>query len=218
MNENEILSPGEFYDIMAPYYESLIESTRFSFLSLEAERKFIETFIQGARTVLDLGCGTGRTMKLLSDNKRELVGIDISRKMVELAGSCGLNVVQASAYHLPFHDSCFEAIYSLHGGFGYCQNNLEMEILLLELFRVLKHGGLILMDTPHGKVRGEQYITSWLAGDITINLTSYGKTEKNIKEALSKTGFGQTRFFGGYDETVSLQDDSRRTIAVLTKP
>ncbi|HEY31819.1 MAG TPA: class I SAM-dependent methyltransferase [Dehalococcoidia bacterium] len=217
MNENEMLSPREFYDIMAPYYESFIESTRFSFLSLEAEEKFIVTFIQRPRTVLDVGCGTGRTMKLLYDGKRELFGVDISRKMVELAGNQGLKVIQASAYHLPFPDSCFEAIYSLHGGFGYCQNNLEMEMLLLELSRVLQRGGIMLMDTPHGKVRGEQYITSWSAGDITINMTSYGKTEENIKEALSKTGFGQMRFFGGYDEAVSLQDDSRRIIVVSTK-
>ena len=217
MTEKEILGAREFYDDMAAYYESFIERTRFNILSLEEERIFVESFIHNKKTILDLGCGTGRTMKLISNTRRELIGVDISSKMVEIARDDGLDVVQASALNLPFADSYFDAVYSLHMGFGYCRNNDEVEKLSLELFRVLKEGGLILLDTPHGKVRGEQYIISWPAGNRTINLIGYGKAKDEISKTLEKVGFRQIRFFGGYKEYAELQSESRRIIVLAIK-
>ena len=217
MKEKGILGPREFYDDMASYYESFVEQTRFSILSLEEERIFIEPFIHDKKRVLDLGCGTGRTIKLISSASRELIGVDISSKMLEIARDDGLNVVQASALNLPFANNYFNAIYSLHMGFGYCRNNKEVEKLSLELFRVLKEGGLILLDTPHGKVRGEQYIISWPAGDRTINAIGYGKIKEEISEALETAGFRQIRFLGGYKEYEELQNESRRIIVFAIK-
>ena len=217
MTEKEILGPREFYDEMAPYYESFIERTRFSFLSLEEERIFVESFIHNKKKIMDLGCGTGRTMKLISNRGRELIGVDISSKMLEIARNDGLDVVQASVLNLPFANRYFDAIYSLHTGFGYCRNNDEVEKLALELFRVLKEGGLILLDTPHGMVRGQQYIISWPAGTKMIDLMGYGKTKEEISKALERAGFGQIRFLGAYKEYEELQNKSRRIIVLAIK-
>ena len=213
----ELLDPGEFYDNMAPYYDRFIESTRYNTLSLEEEEKFIESFIKDKTMILDLGCGTGRTMKLLSSVRRGLVGIDISRKMIEIAGNDGLNVVQASALNLPFNNNCFDGIYSMHGGFGYCRNNDEVNRLSIELFRVLRQGGLILLDTPHGVVRGAKYMITWPAGNRIIHAIGFGKNKDEILKALNRVGFGQIRFFGAYGGYSELQDDSRRIIVCATK-
>jgi ubiquinone/menaquinone biosynthesis C-methylase UbiE len=217
MTEKEILGPREFYDGMAAHYENFIEQTRFNILSLEEERIFVESFIDDKKTILDLGCGTGRTMKLISNTGRELIGVDISSKMLEIARDDGLDVVQASALNLPFTNSYFDVIYSLHMGFGYCKDNNEVEKLALELFRVLKEGGMIMLDTPHGKVRGERYIISWPAGDRTINAIGYGKTKDEISKTLKRAGFRQPRFFGGYKKYEELQSESRRIIVLAIK-
>ena len=164
----ELLDPGEFYDNMAPYYDRFIESTRYNTLSLEEEEKFIESFIKDKTMILDLGCGTGRTMKLLSSVRRGLVGIDISRKMIEI-------------------------------------------------FRVLRQGGLILLDTPHGVVRGAKYMITWPAGNRIIHAIGFGKNKDEILKALNRVGFGQIRFFGAYGGYSELQDDSRRIIVCATK-
>lgn len=213
----ELLDPEEFYDNMAPYYDRFVESTRYNTLSLEEEEEFIKSFIKDKRTILDLGCGTGRTMKLLSSVRGELVGVDISRKMIEIAGNNGFNVVQASVLNLPFNNNCFNSIYSMHGGFGYCRNNDEVNSLSTELFRVLSQEGLILLDTPHGMVRGAKYMISWSAGNRIIHTIGFGKNKDEILKALNRAGFGQIRFFGAYDGYAELRDDSRRIIVCATK-
>ena len=212
-----LFDPEEFYDNMAPYYDKYIESTRYDILSLEAEKEFIESFIKGKKTILDLGCGTGRTMKLLSDASRELVGVDISCKMLEIARNDGLNVIQASALDLPFGNSCFDAIYSVHGGFGYCTNNAEIDKLSKEIIRVLKQGGLILLDTPHGMVRGAKYMISWPAGNRMIKAIGYGKNKDEIFKALDNVGFSRILFFGSYEARAELHSDSRRIVVCAVK-
>ena len=213
----ELLGPEEFYDNMAPYYDSFIESTRYNTLSLEAEKKFLESFINDKKTVLDLGCGTGRTMKLLSGVNRELFGVDISRKMLDIARDDGLDVVQASALDLPFNSDCYDAIYSIHGGFGYCKDIDEVGKLSSELYRVLKQEGLILLDTPHGVVRGAQYIYSWPAGNRMINAVGYGKGKDDILRVLGGIGFSEISFFGDYGAHAELHGGSRRIIVCATK-
>ena len=111
---------------MAPYYDDFIEQTRYAYFSLEQERQFIESFLTDGTLVLDLGCGTGRTMKLLTKPDRNIIGIDISFKMLEKAHNLSLNVIQSSANTLPFIDNFFSDVYSLHMGFGYCKNEDEV--------------------------------------------------------------------------------------------
>jgi len=217
MIEEETLGPEEFYDSMAPYYDSFIERTRLSILSLEEEREFVAAFIRDGTRILDLGCGTGRTMKILAKVGRELVGVDISSRMTEIARNEGLSVVQASALCLPFGEGSFDAVFSIHGGFGYCRNSDEVERLSVELFRVLRKGGVVLLDTPHGRVRGEQFLVSWPAGDRTIRMIGFGVTEDGVWPAFHRAGFTGVRFFGDYRASAGLRSDSRRIIVSATK-
>ena len=212
-----MLEPKEFYDTMAPYYDDFIEQTRYAYFSLEQERQFIESFLTDGTLVLDLGCGTGRTMKLLTKPDRNIIGIDISFKMLEKAHNLSLNVIQSSANTLPFIDNFFSDVYSLHMGFGYCKNEDEVVKIASELFRVLKKDGHILLDTPHRAVRGEKYTVSWQAGNKTIDAVSYAKDKDEIFAALTKIGFKNIRFFGAYSQHTPLQDDSRRIIVSATK-
>lgn len=211
------MAPKEFYDTMALHYDSFIEQTRLNYFTLEEERIFLESIIGDKKILLDLGCGTGRTMKLLSTSTREIVGIDISVKMVELAQKFSLSVVQGSALALPFAQCSFDAIYSIHMGFGYCTSRSEMRRLASELFRVLKQGGMAILDTPHGQYRGNRYITSWTAGDTVIKAFGYGKNRSEIYAIMKNVGFLQLRFLGSYSEDAELRNDSRRLIVIAVK-
>lgn len=144
MADQEILHPRDFYDVMAPYYDDFIEQARFSYLPLVEEKAFVESVIRDRKVVLDLGCGTGRTMRLLCDGNRTVIGVDISRCSLRLAREGGADVVLASAFHLPFAGDRFDAIVSIHMGFGFCTNSLDMERLSSESYRALKSGGIIL--------------------------------------------------------------------------
>jgi ubiquinone/menaquinone biosynthesis C-methylase UbiE len=65
--------------------------------------------------VLDIGVGTGRFAKPLQENGIEVVGIDISREMMQKAKEKGVeNLLRSDVCFLPFRDSCFDATLSVH--------------------------------------------------------------------------------------------------------
>src|SRR5581483_4731638 len=83
----------------------------------------IETLgLRPGMTVLDVGCGPGRHAHELAANGLAVVGVDISRRFVELAterGVAGAAFVRGDARRLPVRPGGFDAAISLcQGGFG----------------------------------------------------------------------------------------------------
>jgi ubiquinone/menaquinone biosynthesis C-methylase UbiE len=67
--------------------------------------------------ILDLGCGTGRYMRLLPESGCRIVGVDLSRNMLGrtqdgVAGRTDIRLVQASVTSLPFVRGCFDRVIS----------------------------------------------------------------------------------------------------------
>jgi ubiquinone/menaquinone biosynthesis C-methylase UbiE len=102
--------------------------------------------------ILDIGTGTGQLALLLAeDGAREVVGIDISPAMLEAAEltrlsslsptAARVNFRLAPAHALPFRDERFDAIICrlvLH-------HSHKPQIILTELARLLKHGGVLIV-------------------------------------------------------------------------
>jgi SAM-dependent methyltransferase len=71
--------------------------------------------LAGCRTVLDLGVGTGRVALPLRQRGFDVVGVDLSRKMLDVArakGLSGLAVGDISC--LPFRQKAFDAALAVH--------------------------------------------------------------------------------------------------------
>ena len=98
---------------------------------------------------LDIGCGRGEWLELLKDNGIDAQGIDLDRGMLEACTKLELDVQNGngitylkeqtneslmiiSAFHVVEHIS-FE----------------DLQILVEEALRVLKPGGLLIMETPN---------------------------------------------------------------------
>jgi SAM-dependent methyltransferase len=90
---------------------------------------------QGARQVLELGCGTGRLLARIDAPVR--IGVDLSPAMLAQARRRGLAVVHADAQALPFAAGSFDAILAPRGLFRY----LDYERAFCECARVLAPGG-----------------------------------------------------------------------------
>ncbi|UCG69974.1 MAG: class I SAM-dependent methyltransferase [Thermoplasmata archaeon] len=72
-------------------------------------------YLKDSNTVLDIGCGTGRFTEPLKDRGIEVVGVDISEKMLEKARLKGIDsLVLSDACRLPFKDSSFDSIICVH--------------------------------------------------------------------------------------------------------
>lgn len=81
-------------------------------------KQVIEAFareIEGYKTVLDLGVGTGRFAKPLQEQGFRIIGIDISREMLRKAQDKRTdNLLLGEACQLPFKDSAFQIALCIH--------------------------------------------------------------------------------------------------------
>ena len=101
--------------------------------------------------ILDLGCGRGEWLELLRDEGSQARGVESNRAMIDNGRGQNLEVVQADALAylrgLPEHS--LRAVTAFHFvehiGLG------ELIDLLDEINRVLKPGGLVIVETPNPK-------------------------------------------------------------------
>lgn len=132
------------YSIM---YE--VEGTHWWFVG---RRRIIRSFLEkicrdlgGARPrILDVGCGTGANLELLSEYG-EAEGVDISAEALAFCRARGLtHVRQGEAERLPYEDSTFDLVTALD-----VVEHLDDDTAgLSEMRRVLKPGGRALLFVP----------------------------------------------------------------------
>jgi ubiquinone/menaquinone biosynthesis C-methylase UbiE len=110
----------------------------------------LAAFLRPDARVLDLGCGIGRIMRPLAPLCREIVGVDISEKMVEqgreyLAGVPNARLVRTGGAELPtVADGSIDFLYSL-----ICLIHVDKRTAfryLREIQRVLAPEGLALLQ------------------------------------------------------------------------
>lgn len=97
-------------------------------------------------TVLDLGCGTGFFTDILAAKYQHVIGIDISTNMLSYAKNNRNNAItwlEGDAYHLPIADQSIDFVYS-NLMIQWCD---PFELVLQEVLRVLKPGGLFVFST-----------------------------------------------------------------------
>jgi len=103
----------------------------------------------GDGLVLDLGCGRGEWLEVLSEHGYASRGVDLNSVMVGEAQALGLDAVEQDAIaHLRSLDSeSVAAITSMH-----LVEHLPYEVLIRlvdEALRVLQPGGVLILETPN---------------------------------------------------------------------
>jgi SAM-dependent methyltransferase len=99
--------------------------------------------------VLDLGCGRGEWIELLGEHGLEVRGVDSNDVMVERCKSLGLPVLQddALSYLGSLPDACIGAVTSFH-----MVEHMPFDVIMTlidESLRVLKPGGILILETPN---------------------------------------------------------------------
>lgn len=107
-------------------------------------------FLKPQGMVLEVGCGKGRNLIYMANQKFKVVGIDINAEYLKKAklaatkAKLAVTVVQADACKLPFKDSSFDCIL--------CSEVLEHlkdpESCVSECRRILKGGGIATFACP----------------------------------------------------------------------
>ena len=125
--------------------------------STEAEVDFIEDQLDGdhSRSILDVGCGTGRHVRALIRRGYNVTGVDLSDSMLRLGQSSTrrdrvrISFVVGDARALPFA-SAFDVVLILcEGGFSLVESDAMDRSILRCAARVLRPGGLLILTAPH---------------------------------------------------------------------
>jgi SAM-dependent methyltransferase len=101
---------------------------------------------RGAR-VLEVGAGSGRDSIALRELGAEVWVVDYTPKALQLIGaqrSSGMRRVCGNAFQLPFGDGSFDAVFHQ----GLLEHFRKPIDLLRENARVLRSGGVLLVDVP----------------------------------------------------------------------
>lgn len=91
--------------------------------------------------VLDLGCGTGFSTKVIKDSGFNVIGCDINQYMLEHAENKSLSVVRCDMKSLPFKNESFDYIISIST--IQWSEPKDYYIILEEINRVIKSDAVI---------------------------------------------------------------------------
>lgn len=126
--------------------------------------------------ILDVGCGTGANLKMLSEFG-DAEGVDISPDALEFCQKRGLEVKLGAAEALPYQPGTFDVVTALD-----VVEHLDDDVAgLREIHRVLRPGGRVLIFVP---------TFMWLWGvqdDVSHHRRRYRLPE--LRRALSEAGF-----------------------------
>jgi ubiquinone/menaquinone biosynthesis C-methylase UbiE len=138
----------ELFDEWPERYDAWF-TTPIGKLVKEVEAELINNLLvlRSIDRVLDVGCGTGIfTINFLATGA-QVVGLDISSPMLSLARKktkgYAFFPVRGDMRHLPFRDNSFDKVVSVTT----LEFTMEAMIVVNELFRVTKPGGVVVVAT-----------------------------------------------------------------------
>jgi len=110
--------------------------------------KMLSKHLGPGMSVLELGCGTGYLTRELARSGADIVAIDVSPELLEIArANCSAPNVRyeiQNAYELSYPDAVFDSVVG-----SSVLHHLEIEEALREIYRVLKPGGTICFTEPN---------------------------------------------------------------------
>lgn len=106
------------------------------------------------KKVLEVGCGEGELAeRVRKELKIEVIALDQSRRMVELAGACGVDARVGDVQQLPFAHASFDVTVAawvlFHAG--------DLDLAVSELARVLRPGGRLVAATNYADHLAEMF-------------------------------------------------------------
>jgi len=185
------------------YWEKAVKNLPPPYLLwFDEEERMLKKYVEKNSRILDVGCGDGRSLKILLPITKNLIGLDHDEEVVIHAQNSFKNnkevkIISGEGINLPFENDSFDLILCL-GTFA----NLGSERLgvLNEMIRVLKKGGLM-------------FIGSYSENALEERLKLY-KREKVVIKEMKKNG---TILFEGAVDAISEQFSKEELISIFNK-
>ncbi len=134
--------------------------------------------VREGKTILDLGCASGRDAFIFTEEGRDVVGVDLSSRMLDIARLQAPKAYFANMdmRQLGFPDNSFDGIWAsaslLH------VPKADMPTVANEMYRVLRKNGAIFVEVKEGE--GEQMVEDERYGNMP-KFFSYYQMEEIMK-------------------------------------
>jgi demethylmenaquinone methyltransferase/2-methoxy-6-polyprenyl-1,4-benzoquinol methylase len=139
--------PGiDHFGLIAPIY------ARVSYSDISVIREVASLPTRG--WLLDVGGGTGRVSSAIRDLVDEVVIADVSFGMLDRADRSALKPVCGGSESLPFADGTFERVIMVDA----LHHVIDQAHTSREMFRVLKPGGVLVIEEPDIRTFGVKLI------------------------------------------------------------
>lgn len=161
--------------------------------------KFI-SYLKPKAKILDIGCAAGRDSRIFKNKGFDVVGIDLSKKLLAIArlDNPDVTFIKADMRKLPFENNNFNAIWAnavLHH-----LEKKEIETTLKEWQRILSPNGIMYIRTKMGKGiwKGKDSLSIGEEREFTL------LTSKELESMLTKSGLKKIEIYQTKDKTRDL--------------
>jgi ubiquinone/menaquinone biosynthesis C-methylase UbiE len=172
------------YDRLAAEYDRRFVHGQYS----DTGRALHEQFEQvNARRIMEVGCGTGHWLEVLSAPDRSLIGVDYSRGMLAQAQVKHIQaqLVQGVARQLPCKSGDFDFVYCIHA----LHHFVDPCAFITEAHRILRPGGkLVILGGGPPENRTDWYVYQYFDGVFETDLERTPPWE-TVTEWLEMSGF-----------------------------
>lgn len=145
----------------------------------------------GTGTIADVGCGPGHVTRYLARDHSDVVGIDVSPRMIALATahSPELSFAVGSMLSLPVADRAWAGVVALYSIIHL--NADQRATAFSEFARALGSGGWLLVafhvDSPEFAAGEVNHLTQWFGH--AVELDGYFLSPGEVADALAEAGF-----------------------------
>lgn len=133
-----------------------------------SEEMIVERFVRLGSTVLDVGCGAGRTAIALSKKGYKLSGIDLVPGMIERAKRLSevhnveIDFQVMDAGNIEFDEETFENVISTFNVFDQIPGREKREKVLRDIFKICKAGGYFILGSRSGCSPQRMLVWPWI--------------------------------------------------------
>jgi len=133
----------------------------------ESEEVLVKKYFKPNSSILDIGCGSGRTTIPLFEMGFKVIGVDITPQMIEIAKkvakakSLDIDYKVGDATNLEFEDNYFDNAIFANNGWTQIPSREKRQKALNEIYRVLKPTSIYIL-TAHKRYYVGFYFFFWI--------------------------------------------------------
>ena len=153
--------------------------------------QMLSDHLRPGMTILEIGCGTGYFTRELTRRGADIVAIDVSPDLLEIAkakySAPNVRYEIQNAYALTYADAMFDSVVG-----SSILHHLEIEDALREIYRVLKPGGTIYFTEPNmlNPQIAMQKNIPWIKRRLGDSPDETAFFRWSMRRLLEQTGYG----------------------------